>query len=522
MAVKHTSRKIFVYAHWSDLSQPHLMGMLSSTVVRGKEIFSFEYDKDWLRSKYALQIDPDLSLYQGVQFVHDDKKNFGVFLDSSPDRWGRLLMKRREAALARHEERKENILMESDFLLGVFDGSRMGAIRFKEDINGNFLNDNAAMAAPPWTFLRELQQISLELEREDVVDDPAYLKWLNILIAPGSSLGGSRPKASVVDHKNALWIAKFPSRNDEYDVGGWEMVVNELAVKAGITAAGGQAQKFANKHHTFLTKRFDRTANNSRIHFASAMTLLGYNDGTDFHDGVSYLELVDFILQHGAQPDKDLEELWRRIVFYICVKNTDDHLRNHGFILTSSGWRLSPAYDINPTPYGSGLRLNISQSDNSLDLGLAMEVFDFFNLKEENAIKIVRQVVDAVNNWKTVAEKFKLSRNEQALMANAFTITKSYTPVSKREILCDALKSKRRVKFFYHGKERTGEPQCCGISKTGKEVIRMHLVKGGSRPEQLFEISEMKSLQVLNQHFDKPGPNYRKNDSHMREIFCQL
>jgi serine/threonine-protein kinase HipA len=416
----HTQKKIWVYAHWQELQQPFLMGMLSVTPAKGKESFSFEYTTEWLKSGFSQMIDPDLQLYPGAYYPRDDKPNFGIFLDSCPDRWGRVLMQRREAVLARVEQRAAKKLLESDFLLGVYDGHRMGALRFKSDEDGPFLNDNKEMASPPWTSLRELEQASLKFE-EDHTNDPEYLKWLNMLIAPGSSLGGARPKANVMDAAHSLWIAKFPSKNDDKDVAAWEMVTNQLAKAAGINIAEGKLQQFNNKYHTYLTKRFDRTAKGERIHFASAMTLLGHIDGDDA-SGASYLELLEFISRYGADVEKDLEELWRRIVFSICVKNTDDHLRNHGFLLTHKGWVLSPAYDINPNEYGKGLSLNITETDNSLDLDLAVEVADYFRLSAAKVKDIILQVSNAVKGWKKLAEKEKISTAEQERMSVAFKL----------------------------------------------------------------------------------------------------
>jgi serine/threonine-protein kinase HipA len=519
---KAASMKIFVFAHWQGLNQPELMGTLYTNRIRGKEIFHFEYQNDWLKSDRSMQIDPDLQLYTGPQYTRDNKDNFGIFLDSSPDRWGRLLMRRREAALAKKDKRSENTLFESDYLLGVYDGHRMGAVRFKEELEGPFLDNNQMMSTPPWTSLRNLEQASLALEQDNVVDDPDYLKWLNMLMAPGSSLGGSRPKASVVDNKKSLWIAKFPSKLDQHDVGAWEMVVNELAVKAGLNVAECKVQKFASNKFTFLTKRFDRTPDNSRIHFASAMTLLGYKDGADFQSGASYLELADFIKRHGAKVKEDLEELWRRIVFSISVKNTDDHLRNHGFLLNEKGWILSPAYDINPIATGTGLSLNISQNENSLDLNVAMDVAAQFYLDEKKALGIIDKVKAVVKTWQSIAEKYKISRNEQALMQSAFSEGNSHQVLSKKQLLCNAIKKKQRVSFLYNEKERIGEPQCCGISAMGKDVVRMHLIRGGSRPEQLFELSKMQSLRLLEEYFTLPGPNYTPDDKAMSNIYCQL
>ncbi|HXA00910.1 MAG TPA: type II toxin-antitoxin system HipA family toxin [Cytophagaceae bacterium] len=412
-------KEIQVYAHWNGFKDPVLMGILSATPAKAKEVFSFEYTKKWLQSGSTSMIDPDLQLYSGRYFPRDEKMNFGVFLDSCPDRWGRVLMDRREAVLARKEKRSSKNLLESDYLLGVYDAHRMGALRFKTDPDGNFQNDDKYMASPPWTSLRELEQASIKFE-EDNVDDEEYLKWISMLIAPGSSLGGARPKASVLDPEGHLWIAKFPSIKDTKNVGAWEMVASRLAVKAGLNMAEHDVKQFNNTYHTFLTKRFDRTEKEERIHFASAMTLLGYQDGARHGTGVSYLEMAEFLERNGADVNTDLEELWRRIVFHICVKNTDDHLRNHGFLLSESGWRLSPAYDINPNEFGSGLSLNISEKDNSLDIELAISVAEYFRVNKSNVKKIIEQVKEAVSEWRSVAKNTGLSKVEIDRMSKAF------------------------------------------------------------------------------------------------------
>lgn len=417
--MKKDRKEILVYADWQSIIGARLMGVLYSEVIRGKEIFSFQYSDEWLNADFAQVLDPDLRLYQGKQYLNEGKDNFGIFLDSSPDRWGRLLMRRREAVLARIEKRTQNILYESDYLLGVFDEHRSGAIRFKTNADGAFLNDNKDLATPPFKTIKKLEQASLRIEQDELINDPEYIKWLNLLIAPGSSLGGARPKASVIDEKGNLWIAKFPSINDEKNIGAWEMVVRDLAIKSGIDVAQAMTKKYSSKHHTFLTKRFDRIKS-KRIHFASAMTLLGYSDGSDFSQGVSYLELAEFIAANGARVNEDLEELWKRIVFNICVSNTDDHLRNHGFILTDKGWILSPAYDVNPNERGTGLNLNISENDNSLELDLAMEVIEYFRLSEKRALKIISRIRKAVEDWREVARKYKIPKTEQDVMQSAF------------------------------------------------------------------------------------------------------
>ncbi len=408
---------IFVYADWEVLGGPLLMGRLAVAHTKGREVFSFEYDKDWIEGGHAQNLDPDLKLYKGPQYLPSEKKNFGIFLDSSPDRWGRALMVRREAITAKLEKRKAHSLFEEDYLLGVFDQHRMGAIRFKTEMEGPFLHNNINFAAPPWAMLRDLEFASLELEKDALTDEES-IKWLNLLIAPGASLGGARPKASVMDPEGILWIAKFPSTNDQVDTGGWEMVVNTIARQSGLNMAEGKVRKFNSRNHTFLTKRFDRTGNN-RHHFASAMTLLGYSDGAD---GVSYLDLAEFIMQNGSNVTNDLVELWRRIVFNISVKNTDDHLRNHGFILNSRGWALSPAFDVNPVYYGTGLTLNISETDNSLDLDLARSVAQYFRIPALTAASIIAEIQHSVANWQKIAADYHIPKNEQELMSRAFEI----------------------------------------------------------------------------------------------------
>jgi serine/threonine-protein kinase HipA len=413
-----TYRSVFVYADWEGLPEENvLMGQLQSELLRGKEVFSFVYSKEWLSSNFAQALDPDLVFSEGLQYLSDDKTNFGLFLDSSPDRWGRVLLRRREAAMARFEKRAIQNLTELDFLLGVFDGNRMGGLRFKREIDGPFLDDNKQYAVPAWTSIRELEQISLRLENDEASNDPDYLRWLSLLVAPGSSLGGARPKASVVDAKGSLWIAKFPSVQDTFDVGAWELVAHRLAIKAGIEMAEAKAEIYSTKHHTFLTKRFDRTSSGKRKHFASAMTLLGHSDG---QDGASYLELVEFISRQGANVQTDLAQLYRRIAFSIAVSNVDDHLRNHGFLWTQDGWILSPAYDINPVETGSGLHLNISDIDNSLDWDLLKETAPFYRLEPEMADKIIQEVKEVVKEWEKEARSLGINTSERDLKSNAF------------------------------------------------------------------------------------------------------
>ena len=410
---------IYVYENWSG-EIPVLMGKIHVFSARGKEQFSFEYDDSWLTSESAnYLLDPDLALYTGRQYVPMNKVLFGIFADSCPDRWGRVLMKRREAIQARKENRKPRALGESDYLLGVSDKTRMGALRFKLREDGDFLSDDTDLAVPPWTALRALEAASLGFEKDE---SGLEEKWLKQLLAPGSSLGGARPKATVQDTRGNLWIAKFPSKHDEANSGAWEMVVHELAKLCGLNVPEAKLETFSKTGSTFLTKRFDREGD-KRIHFASAMTLLGKTDGACGSDGSGYLDLVSFIRQNGAAPERDLKELWKRIVFNMAVSNTDDHLRNHGFILAKAGWRLSPLYDVNPVPYGNTLSLNVSLEDNSISVELAIGVAKYFDMDEKEADRAANEICMTVKeNWERLAGRCGLSRSACEYMRPAFEV----------------------------------------------------------------------------------------------------
>lgn len=407
---------ISVYANWFGMSEPQLIGVLSAHQAKGRKAFSFEYAPSWIASRSQLLIDPDIGWYAGSQFPQG-KENFGVFLDCMPDRWGRTLLKRRAAQLAKDAGKPVPILYDIDFLLGVHDESRMGALRFKLDQNGSFLDNDPKTPIPPLSSIRELQYAASAVESDAGVE--AVRKWLGILLAPGSSLGGARPKANVLGGKNNLWIAKFPSKNDTIDVGAWEFLVHCLALEAGVNMAESNMQKIMGNFHTFLTKRFDRFQG-ERIHFASAMTMTGNNEDSIRDQAASYLDLAEFIQFTGAKPREDLHQLWRRIVFNIAVSNTDDHLRNHGFLLSDQGWRLSPAYDMNSSIEKDGLSLNIDLEDNALDFDLAKSVGEYFQLNKLEMEEIIKEVQNATANWRRLAGKIGISRREQELMASAF------------------------------------------------------------------------------------------------------
>ncbi|MEC8011552.1 MAG: HipA domain-containing protein [Pseudomonadota bacterium] len=409
-----------VFAHWSPIANPLKVGQLTYVDTSRSGVFSFSYERDFLQSEYRIQIDPLLQLHSGEHYNDTPDKNFRAFLDSCPDRWGRILMQRRAAIEFNKGLRPTARLTELDYLLGVHDSYRMGGIRFKANNTDAFLDNNDEFAAPPMTSLRELEHAAIQIEKDQNIESDEYYSWLKMLISPGSSLGGARPKACVRDEHNHLWIAKFPNQNDTFDVGAWEMLCYLLAQDAGVDMFESQIMKFTSEHHTFITKRFDRVGD-QRLHFSSAMTQLQYYDG-EHAEGASYLELAEFLTNSGSQTKSDLAQLWRRIVFNIAVSNTDDHLRNHGFILANQGWRLSPAYDINPIVGKRGLHLNITDAANHLDYQLAFEVIDFFRLSFKEATTIYDEVLKSVKNWKHQAQKLGISRSEQLLKQEAFNI----------------------------------------------------------------------------------------------------
>lgn len=408
---------IYVYDSFT-FDEPIPLGRLFVNAIKGGEAYSFEYDENWLSTAdYPVPIDPDFLGYGGREYSKGGSI-FGVFADASPDRWGRILMNKKERKIADKESRKPRRLNESDFLMGVYDETRLGGIRFKTDPNGEFLSNDKETAAPPWATLRTLEEASRRFEDDNVELDE---KWLNQLLRPGSSLGGARPKATVVDTEGQLWIAKFPSKNDTNNTGAWEKVVHDLARMCKLNVPESKLETFSNLGSTFLVKRFDRNGD-KRIHFASAMTLLGKTDGASAQDGSGYLELAALIKSSGADPSADLIELWKRIVFNMAISNTDDHLRNHAFILTKDGWKLSPLYDVNPVPYGDELSLNVDEYDNRISIPLAVGAAHHFNISQEAALAMAKEITQTVgNNWEKLAMKYSIPRGKIEDMRPAFS-----------------------------------------------------------------------------------------------------
>ncbi len=409
--------EFFVYASWTEPEE--LIGIISSSIIHGKERISFTYDDRWILRHPGLFLDPEVLSFPGRQYPEPGKDIFGFLADASPDRWGKRLIDRREIIQAKKEDRSIHKLFASDYLLGVHDGGRVGGLRFKADPDGKYLSDEDVLAAPPMTELRRLENASLEYER---CNDPYEEKWLRDLLVPGSSLGGARPKANVVDSDGSLWIAKFPSRNDIHNSGAWEMVVHDLAKDCGIRVPEARLMHFSESGDTFLVKRFDRVIADGklrRLHFASAMTMLGETDGTEHP--VSYLDLAQILEEYGSQTKTDLKELWQRLVFTAAVSNTDNHLRNHGFLLFPDGWHLSPAYDLNPSFDRDHLALSITENDDSVSLNLARETAPYFRVTDEEADHYIRNVKLTVSEkWRRLAARYGISKSEQELMKPAF------------------------------------------------------------------------------------------------------
>ncbi len=391
------------------------------TLVHDRGQIRFHYERDWLKDSRAFALDPDLSLDEHPFFPKPELGNFGIFLDSSPDRWGQTLMKRREALQAKDEQRSPRTLYAWDFLIGVQDLTRQGALRFRRPGTEAFLGDEK-MAAPPVTTLRELEAVAYQLSNRRIDDLDALRKWLAVLVAPGASLGGARPKANFTETDGSLWIGKFPARDDDRDVGAWEYVVHHLAQEAGIDVPHAKLIKLNNDFHTFCVQRFDR-ANGSRRFYASAMTLLRKSQS----EGTSYLELAQFIRAQGdaEHANADLEQLFRRVAFNIAVGNRDDHLRNHGFVLDKTGWRLAPAFDVNPNIDKTEHVLNIDDVDNRASLETVLSTAAFYGLDDVQARQIVDEVVMVVDRWQDAARRMRISGADIDLTAGAFSAHKA-------------------------------------------------------------------------------------------------
>lgn len=405
-------RELYVYA---DLAgQPHFVGRLWVRFVRGRESATFEYDPAWLDNPLQFALQPALMLGPGPHHARAGKSLFGAFGDSAPDRWGRMLLQREERRKAAVEGRRARTLAEVDYLLGVGDSARMGALRFSEELGGPFLATDDGRQIPPLVQLGALLTAAQNIDADGGSDED-----IRILLAPGGSLGGARPKAAVVDNDGVLSIAKFPKRGERDDVIGWEALALTLAAQAGLRTAEWRIER-TGAASVLILRRFDREGE-LRVPFMSAMSMLDADD----RETRSYMELADALRQYGSEPGADCAELWRKIVFSILISNTDDHLRNHGFLYDAAGggWRLAPVYDVNPTPETEQPRIlstTINEDDATASLDLAFEVAEHFGVKAGAAKDIAREVGRAVSNWRNEANRLGISAREIDRMASAF------------------------------------------------------------------------------------------------------
>ena len=413
--------RLLVFADFDWLDKPELVGELCYEKLRGSESYAFRFDDNWLKFHAGIKLSEDINNYPGLQYTQPGNDIFGCFSDALPDRWGRTLLKRREQIQASEEKRAVRNLSSFDYLMGIDDFSRMGGFRLKRELDGDFINVSPSLKIPPLTELKQLVLASQEVEKSEENDVLPEKKWIAQLIQPGTSLGGARPKAGVLDDSGNLCIAKFPSKKDDYDTGLWEHFSHLLARKAGIYAAQTKVLGGLGKYHTLLSKRFDRTDEGKRIHFASSMSLIGLRDGDNAQGGYGYLNIVDFILQSCCDVEKNLQELYRRVAFNICIGNSDDHFRNHGFLLTPRGWTLSPAYDMNPTlnEYQS---LLINESSNKADIRTLLESCESYMIKKEVAENIIHQVQAAVAGWENLAVLLQIPAREVMMFKDRFKL----------------------------------------------------------------------------------------------------
>ncbi len=400
-------KRITVYADFNFLASPQEIGTLGYEHVRGKDHFIFEYSREWLMQHGGLVMSGDLINAPALQHPRGENSVFGFVKDSFPDRWGRLLMDRRERLTAQSERRPVRMLTAYDYLTGIEDYTRMGGIRYKSEDSGNFINAGARYLVPPIESLHALceacQEVELAEERNELPDR----RWLDQLIDPGSSLGGARPKANIIDADGKLYVAKFPSRKDLENTELIEHFSHRIAAAAGISVAKTRTIMISRSRDLLLSERFDRTPDGRRIHFASAMSLLGLDDGAGSSTGNGYLDIVDFILQGCVDVGRNLRELYRRVAFNVLFGNTDDHFRNHGFLLTPKGWTLSPAYDINPG-VKSHQCLLIDQYTEQSDINALLSASVNYMIEQKEAAEIIEEVRTTVKAWRKVASELQI------------------------------------------------------------------------------------------------------------------
>lgn len=401
-------KRITVYADFDFLTSQQEIGTLGYEHVRGKDHFVFEYSREWLKRHGGIVLSGDLLNVPSLQHPRGNDSVFGFVKDSFPDRWGRLLLDRRERLAAQSEGRTVRKLTNYDYLTGIEDQTRMGGIRYKRDDSDDYINASEKYLVPPIESLRALCDACHEIELAEERNELPEQRWLDQLIDPGTSLGGARPKANVIDTDGKLYVAKFPSKKDLENTELIEHFSHKLAAAAGINVAKTRTIKISRDRDLLLSERFDRTTNGIRIHFASAMSLLGLEDGAGNSTGNGYLDIVDFILQGCTDVQQNLRELYRRVAFNVMFGNTDDHFRNHGFLLTPKGWTLSPAYDINP-----GVKLHqcllIDQYTEQSDINILLAACNSYMLEEKEAKEIIEEVRTTIKEWRSIAVKLQIA-----------------------------------------------------------------------------------------------------------------
>lgn len=370
-----------------------LVGELGYESIRGSQSYSFKYSPEWLSRHAGIILSEDIRNYPGVQYTQPGKEIFGCFSDSLPDRWGTTLLKRREQTLAKEEGRPVRNLTSFDMIMGIEDESRMGGFRFSKSLDGQFINTSDRLSVPPIISLRELISASHAIEEAEEKGLLVDQKWIYQLHKPGTSLGGARPKANVIDEDGLMKMAKFPSPNDNFEVG--------------------------SQYHTLLSNRFDRTRDGERIHYASSLTMLGLKDGDGSEDGYGYLDIVDFIIRNCTDVEKNVRELYRRVAFNICIGNSDDHFRNHGFLLTAKGWTLAPAFDLNPT-INRYQGIMITRDTNESDLDALLKAAEDYFIPKTEAEEIIKSVKDALKDWPKVAKKLGAQERDINLFSQRF------------------------------------------------------------------------------------------------------
>lgn len=408
--------KLDVIASFDWMDKEEKVGSLGYEYLRGSDVFSFEFDKTWLKRYPKIDFGCDLRPYTGVQYSQGNHI-FGCFSDTLPDRWGRRLIDLR--ASLETEGKASHTLSDWDYLKGVEDEMRMGGFRFQDPIDGSFISSTPSYSVPPAIHIDELLQAAKEIEKSEYKHLEPEKKWVQRLFQPGSSMGGARSKACV-QSGGQLYLAKFPSINDDINVSQWEHFAHLMAKECGITVAETQVIKAGTGQDILLSKRFDRTEDNKRIHMASSLTVLGLTDGDGQRNGKGYLDIVDFIISGGGNHiEANLEELYKRVAFNICIGNTDDHFRNHAFLLGKDGWELSPVYDMNPTN-SMFQALLIDANTNESSLNHLYNAHELYMLDETTARGIIMDVTRSMKYWESMAEDIGLPRREITYFTDRF------------------------------------------------------------------------------------------------------